>query len=223
MLSTPIFITNFKNYEVAIGANAVKMAKMHEQVAKDLSVNIAVAVATPDIHRVSQAVSIPVFAQHIDPIDYGNFTGRILPQGVKKSGAVGTLLNHSERRLDPEVLSDSAACAQKSSLIRVVCAENPEEIEKLSELDPDFLAFEPPELIGAPGKISVATEEPKSIANSVEVSRGIPVLVGAGVCCAKDIEVALALGAKGFLVASAVIKAANPEKKLREMVEVMKK
>ncbi len=222
MFSTPIFITNFKNYEAATGAKAIHMAKVHEEVAKELGVNIAVAVAAPDIYRVSQAVSIPVLAQHIDPIDYGNFTGGILPQGVKNSGAVGTLLNHSEKRLEEDNLSASVACAQKSSLVRVVCAENPEEVEKLSELDPDFLAFEPPELIGAPGKISVATEQPTSIAESVKMARGIPVLVGAGVCSAKDIEVSLKLGAKGFLVASAVIKSSNPEKKLREMVGVMR-
>ncbi len=217
MLRTPIFITNFKNYEQAVGENAVKLAKIHEKVANDTGASIAIAVSAADVYRVSQAVSIPVFAQHIDPVDYGSSTGHVLPQNIKGAGAVGSLLNHSERRIEKEVMTNTLAVMQKTSLIRIVCAENVEEIEMFSGLDPDFLAFEPPELIGASGK-SVATEEPTSIADSVAGSSGIPVLVGAGISSAKDIEVSLKLGAKGFLVASAIVKSKNPEKKLRELI-----
>ncbi len=217
MLKTPIFITNFKNYEQATGNNAVKLALIHQKVAEDTGVSLGVAVSSFDLHRVSQAVSIPVFAQHLDPIDYGSFTGHNLAQNAKNSGAIGTLINHSERRVETDIMTNILACAQKSSLMRIVCAEDPEEIETFAQLDPDFLAFEPPELIGSSAK-SVATEEPKSIAESVEVSGGIPLLVGAGISTPKDIEVSLKLGAKGFLVASAVVKASNPQKKLRELV-----
>jgi len=217
MLRTPIFITNFKTYEQAVGENAVKLAKIHEKVANDTGASIAIAVAAADIYRVSQAVSIPVFAQHIDPVDYGSFTGHILPQNVKGAGAVGSLLNHSERRIPKEVMINTLAVMQKSSLVRILCAENSEEVEELSSLDPDFIAFEPPELIGASGK-SVATEEPTSIAESVKFSSGIPVLVGAGISSAKDIEISLKLGARGFLVASAIVKNKDPEKKLRELI-----
>ncbi len=217
MIQTPIWITNFKNEEGATGANAVALAQIHEKVAKETGAHIGVAVSPVDLFRVAHEVSIPVFSQHIDPIDYGKFTGHILPQAVKKAGAIGTLLNHSERRIDPEILKDSVACAQKSSLIRVVCAENPDEIEQFAEFDPDFLAFEPPELIGST-TASVSTENPESIAESVKKSRNIPVLVGAGINSVEDVKVALKLGASGFLVATAVVKAKDPEKALREFV-----
>ncbi len=220
MLSTPLIITNFKNYEAATGANAVKLAKIHEKVATETGINIGICVSCLDIFRVAQEVSIPVFAQHVDAIDYGKFTGQILPQGAKKAGALGTLLNHSERRLETNVLKDAISCAQKASLMRVVCAENEEEVEKFAEFDPDFLAFEPPELIGST-TASVSSETPKSIEDSVQASRGIPVLVGAGINSVKDIEVALKLGAKGFLIATAVAKDRDPEKRLREFVEAM--
>jgi len=85
------------------------------------------------------------------------------------------------------------------------------------ELDPDFLAYEPPELIGS-RSASVASENPKSIAESVSVARDIPLLVGAGVNSPEDVKVALKLGAKGFLVATAIVKAPNPEKALLELV-----
>lgn len=221
MLSSLLFITNFKAYEQSVGANAVKLAKIHEKVARESGVNLAVAVTSVDVYRVSREVSIPVFAQHVDFIDYGSFTGHVLPQAVKKAGAVGTLLNHSERRVDPEVLENTVSCAQKASLVRVVCAEDPEEIEQFAAFDPDFLAFEPPELIGSTNK-SVSSESPQSIRESVQAARGIPVMVGAGINSPLDIEVALKLGAKGFLVATAVAKSQDPETRLREFVEVLK-
>lgn len=220
MLRTPIFITNFKNYEQATGQRAVELAKIHEEVAQETGKSIAIAVAAPDLYRVSQEVSIPVFAQHVDPVDYGSFTGHILPQNVKHSGAVGTLLNHSEHRLEPDVLSNSLACAQKTSLVRVLCAENPDELERLSELDPDFLAFEPPELIGSSSK-SVSSEQPDSIAESVKRSSFVPVLVGAGINSPEDVRIAMNLGVKGFLVASSVVKAKDPKKALTALVKAM--
>lgn len=221
MLSLPLFITNFKAYEQSVGLNAIKLAKIHEKIAHETGANLAIAVSSVDVYRITKEVSIPVFAQHVDPIDYGSFTGHILPQAIKKAGAVGTLLNHSERRINPERLANTISCAQKASLIRVVCAETPEEIEKFASFDPDFLAFEPPELIGSTDK-SVASETPTSIADSVQAARGIPVMVGAGINSAKDIEVALKLGARGFLVATAVAKSLDPEKRLREFVSALK-
>ena len=221
MFSSPLFITNFKAYEQSTGMNAVTLAKIHEKIAHESGASLAIAVSSVDVYRVAKEVSIPVFAQHIDPIDYGSFTGHILPQSIKNAGAVGTLLNHSERRIDSEVLENTISCAQKASLIRVVCAETPEEVEKFSEFDPDFLAFEPPELIGSTSK-SVSTEAPKSIEDSVRAARGVPVMVGAGINSAKDIEVALRLGARGFLVATAVAKSQDPEKRLREFVAALK-
>ncbi len=217
MFKKPIWITNFKNYENAVGANAVSLAKIHEKVAKETGATICVAVGACDVFRVSQEVSIPVLSQHVDAIDFGKFTGHILPQTAKKSGAVGTLLNHSERRLDPEELEGAASCAQKANLARIICAEDPDEIEKFAELDPDFVAFEPPELIGSTSK-SVSSESPASIAEAVKRSRGIPVLVGAGINSAEDVKIALKLGASGFLVATAIVKSPDPEKALKEFV-----
>ncbi|MCF7917617.1 triose-phosphate isomerase [Candidatus Gracilibacteria bacterium] len=222
MLETPIWITNFKNYESAIGHSALELARIHERVARETGVSIGIAVSAMDIFRIAKEVSIPVFAQHVDPIDYGKCTGYILPQGVKKAGAIGTLLNHSERRLPWEDLENAVCCAQKATLKRIVCAENPEEVEKFVDLDPDFLAFEPPELIGST-KASVASSKPESIKKSVLLAGKIPLLVGAGINSVEDVEVSLRLGAKGFLVATAITKAVDPEQALRLFVKAMKK
>jgi triosephosphate isomerase len=220
MIKTPVFITNFKNYEQATAQRAVDLAKIHEKVAKDTGVSIAVAVAPADLYRVSQAVSIPVFAQHVDAVDYGSCTGKILPQSVKKNGAIGTLLNHSENRINENILEQTISLAQKTSLMRILCAENPTEVEKFAGFDVDFIAFEPPELIGSSDK-SVSSEAPESIIESVKKAKVIPLIVGAGINSAKDVAVALKLGAMGFLVASAIVKADDPEVALKAIVQPM--
>ncbi|MCF7830973.1 triose-phosphate isomerase [Candidatus Gracilibacteria bacterium] len=220
MFPTPIWITNFKNYESTTGENALIMARIHDKVAKETGKSIGIVVNIVDLGRVAREVSIPVFAQHTDAIDYGKFNGYILPQAVQKAGAVGTLLNHSERRLEWEELKGCASCAQKATLTRIICAENPEEVEKLAGLSPDFLAFEPPELIGSTGA-SVANSKPQSITDSIKVSGGIPLLVGAGINSVSDVEVSLKLGAQGFLVATAITKSPNPERDLRNFVSAM--
>lgn len=217
LLSTPIWITNFKNYETSTGDAAVSLAKIHEKVAQELGVSIGVCVSALDVYRVSQAVSIPVFSQHADPIEYGKHTGSILPSLIKNSGAMGTLLNHSEKRIDDDIRQESIQKIQKEGLSAIMCAENPEEIRHLSGFQPDMLAFEPPELIGSK-TASVSSAHPQSIQESVRASNGIPVLVGAGISSVKDVEVALSLGASGFLVATAITKSDDPETALKAFV-----
>ena len=45
-----------------------------------------VAPQAVDIAKIAQAVEIPVFAQHIDPIKPGSSTGHILADAVKEAG-----------------------------------------------------------------------------------------------------------------------------------------
>ena len=220
LMKKPVWITNFKNYEQSVGQHAIDLALIHQQVADETGKSIAVAVSPLDIYRVSQSVSIPVLSQSMDPIDFGKNTGAILPQGIKRAGGIGSLINHSEKRVEQQILSETAGFAQKSGLIRIVCAESPEEVDQLADLDPDFIAFEPPELIGST-TASVATAHPESIAQSVKFARGIPLLVGAGVNSVEDVRVSLELGAQGFLVATAIVKAKDPLAKLRELVGAM--
>ncbi len=210
-----MIIVNFKTYESAVGENAVALAKIHEVVAKETGAEIAVAVNALDLEKVATAVKIPVFAQHVDAAGFGSFTGSIPPALVKKMGAAGTLLNHSEKRLD-EKLAECVTAAKAAGLKVVVCAEDDTEAEKIAaELQPDFVAVEPPELIG--GEVSVTNANPEIVENSVKKVGATPLLVGAGVKNSEDVKIALKLGAKGVLLASGVTKAENPTDVLRDL------
>ncbi len=131
-------------------------------------------------------------------------------------GHTGTLLNHSDFRLDFKTIEETMLNLE--GIKACVCCKDIEEGVKISGFDPDWLAFEPPELVGSTEK-SVSSEKQEDIqrlASSVQC----PVLVGAGIHSAQDVKIALEMGAKGILVATDIVKAADPEKELKELVEV---
>lgn len=215
-MKLPVIITNFKTYESATGEKALELAKVHEKVAEETGASIAVAVQPTDLKVIADSVKIPVLAQHFDPVGYGSATGHIMPEAIMQAGAAGSLLNHSERRLTPEVLEKSLALAKELGIFTVVCAETPEEGSKFVPFGPDLVAVEPPELIG--GDISVSTAQPEVIEGAVKLIGENKVLVGAGVKNQKDVAVAIRLGASGVLLASGVTKAEDPEAVLKDLV-----
>ncbi len=219
-LKFPILITNFKTYESATGVRALELAKIHEEVAKEFGVNIAVCPQVMDIWMIASQVKIPVFAHHFDAVTHGQFTGHILPEALKMAGACGSLLNHAEKRIPFSYIADSLNRAREVGLATVVCAKDVKEGEEIAALKPDAVAIEPPELIG--GNISVSTASPDIIKNAVSRIRHVPVIVGAGVKTGEDVRIALKLGAKGVLLASGVTRAADPRKVLMELARAMK-
>jgi len=219
MQKKPIIIINFKTYPRSIGQEAVKLAKICEKVAFETGSDIRVAVAAPDIYPVSYVVSIPVYAEHIDAYTPGKHTGSILPEMVKAAGATGTLLNHSEHRLAMKEIEEGIKRASHVSLVTIVCADTPVKAEKIAKMKPDFIAVEPPELIG--GDISVSEAKPEVITKSVhdvKEKHGIKLLVGAGIKTREDVAKAMELGADGVLIASGIDLAKDHEQALRELI-----
>ncbi len=225
MLDIPIIIINFKTYKEATGDNALKLAKACENAAAKEGVSIAAAVQACDICRVAEGVSIPVLAQHVDSISFGRNTGFILPECVKDAGAKGTLLNHSEHKLEHGVLESSVKVAKECGLAVVACATDSEDAKRISAMGPDFIAVEPPELIG--GEVSVSDARPEIISDSVravkEINPNIRVLCGAGIKNREDVKKAVELGAEGVLVASGVVVCEDHEKAVVELARGLKR
>ena len=211
----PIIIVNFKSYSQAIGASAVKLAKMCATVASLKGVNIAVAVQPTDVYRVSSAVKIPVYSQHVDCIGKGAHTGWLLCESLKAAGGVGSLVNHSEHGISFSEIKQNVLGLKKLGMTSIVCAKGPAKVKQIARLKPDHIAYEPPSLIG--GKISVSDAKPSIIKDCVALSGKTPLLVGAGVHNHHDVSAALGLGAKGILVASGIVKNKNPRKALIDL------
>ena len=219
MLQTPVIVLNVKTYSEAVGDNAVSLAQAMEKVFEETGVSMAIAVQATDISACCKATNIPVYAEHIDPIKPGSHTGWTLPEAVKAVGAVGTLINHSEHRLK---LSEIDACltrAREVSLDQIVCTNNIATSKAAAVLGPQFIAVEPPELIG--GDTSVTTADPGIVSGTVdavkEIDKTVKVLCGAGVKNGVDVKKALELGAEGVLLASGVVKAKDKLEVLRDL------
>lgn len=207
-----MIIINFKAYSEAVDWRARELSKKCQTIADRKDKRIIAVPQTQDI-RVCKG---EIFAQHLDGVEPGSHTGSNLPEGLKRAGASGTLLNHSENRISREEIKKSIERCRDLGLETVVCAQDPEECEELSGLEPEFIAFEPPELIG--GDTSVSSARPELIEEAVKRSK-VDVLTGAGIKDRKDVEKSIELGCKGVLVASGVVKSDNPKEKLEELCE----
>ena len=210
-----MIVTNFKTYEEGTGSHASRLAKIIAKVSREKGIRI---IATPQFTDISNVAKFcETFAQHIDAINFGANTGWILPEAVKAAGATGTFINHSEHRLSMKEIEKRIKRARQVGLETLVCVATSAEVKKVKAFRPDWIAIEPPELIGS-GK-SVSTERPELVSRAVEAGRPRPVLCGAGVTNGRDVKKALELGAKGVLIASGFVKASNPEKVLRELCD----
>ncbi len=224
-VQVPIIIVNYKTYSEATGKKAVKLSKIAEEVSIESGVNVGVAPQFVDIAAIADTVSIPVFSQHIDPISPGSFTGHILLESVKEAGAVGTLINHSERRLKLCAIETIITKTRESDLVSVVCTNNAAVSTAVATLKPDIISLEPPELIGT--GIPVSRAKPEVVTETVErvklINPDAVLLCGAGITKGEDVAAALKLGTMGVLVASGIVKAKDPRKVLMEFSEAITK
>jgi triosephosphate isomerase len=219
----PMVIVNFKTYAEGTGKNALKLAKISEKIRDQSKVYVAVAPQFTDLTMLAREVKIPVFAQHIDSVRYGSFTGHVLPEAVKETGAVGTLINHSERRIPLKDIEAAVKRAKEVGLITCVCTDTAENASKVATFQPDIVAVEPPELIGT--GIPVSKAKPEVVTDTVKLVRkvnsSVTILCGAGITVGEDVTAALKLGTEGVLLASGVVKAKNQSEALWDIVRAM--
>jgi triosephosphate isomerase (TIM) len=217
----PALVLNFKTYPEILGKRGWDLARRFATVADDTGASIILCPATSDISHVAKIVHVPVFAQHVDAVEPGATTGWCPPETLLEAGAAGTLINHSERKVAWEEMAKVIPRCRTLGLEVIACADDVAESETLAKLSPEYIAIEPPELIG--GDVSVTKAKPDVISRAVDRIRvanpRVAVLCGAGVKTRKDVAKALELGTSGVLLASGVVKAKDPEKALRDLVK----
>ncbi len=215
---------NFKTYKESSGEKAVDLVKIIEEVSEETQIKIIPVVQATDIKEIVGGSKLEIWAQSVDLEDYGAHTGAILPEAVFEDGALGTFLNHSEKKLsDFDKLEATVKRAKEVNLKTLIFASDVAELVKILSLKPTFVAYEPSELIGSK-TTSVSQAKPDVIAKAVTLSKeaGIPLIVGAGVSSAKDVKKCIELGAVGVAVASDVVIAADPKKELLDLTEGFK-
>lgn len=218
-----IFV-NFKTYKEATGERALSLAKILEGVSHDTQIKIIPVVQAADVKEVVAETDLEVWSQHVDPVEYGAHTGSIIPQAILEDGASGTFLNHSEHKFAKfEDLSLANQMAKDLGLKTLIFAADINELEKILDLRPTFVAYEPPELVGSKDT-SVSEAKPEIIAQAVEISKkaGLPLIVGAGIKSSNDVKKSVELGAIGVAVASDIVKSDDPKKEVLELIEGFK-
>ncbi|MEA2070836.1 MAG: triose-phosphate isomerase [Asgard group archaeon] len=221
----PLILINLKTYKQGTGQKALSLGKICEKISRNTQVTIALAVQATDIRLLTTNLHIPIFAQHIDPIKPGSNTGQVLLEAIMEAGACGTLINHSERKIQLAEIAKIIERTKEHNILSCVCASTPKIAGAVAALEPDMCATEPPELIGS--GIPVSKAQPEILTDTVEIiqkinSNVVP-LCGAGITEASDVQRALELGTRGILIASGIVKAEKPEMIIKEMVKVAEK
>jgi triosephosphate isomerase len=218
------FIVNFKNYPEVMGEGSLRLARAAASLVPSLGIDMVVAPPTPMLHSVASTVGIPVFAQKAELGDQGKSTGATIPESIKAAGCAGSLLNHSESRIPLDLMAKTIERMKGLGLRCCACAETTAEAVEISELDPEFVAIEPPELIGSGRAVSKArpeliTETAEALSKSGYAGS---LLCGAGIVTGDDVSAAMKLGTQGILVASSVVKAHDWPAKLSELGTAMR-
>jgi len=224
-LQEPILIINFKNYMEVSGKRCLALALEAERVAKELNMldSIAVAPPNPALALVAEHVrGIPVIAQHVDDKEEGSTTGYNVAKMLRSFNIRGSIVNHSEHRLLPKEIEGIVKALHESDMLAIVCVKEPDEIDAIAGLsvEPDYIAIEPPELIGTGNAVSKS--KPEVITGSVERANSLglkrsKVICGAGIVDGRDASIAVRLGSRGVLVASGIVKAVNWYERIRDI------
>ena len=219
-MPSPLILINAKTFKEGMGNRAHMIANAAQLVAHESGVTIGIAPSYIDLHPLCNHFAIPVYAQHVDGYEPGAHTGHITVDAIKMAGAAGSLINHSERRITLAGIESSVRALQALKLISVICSNNEATSAGAAALGPEYVAIEPPELIGS--GVSVSKANPDIIRRSVAavhaINPKVKVLTGAGIQSGECVRIAVDLGTDGVLLASSVVKAKEPAAVLRDLV-----
>lgn len=223
-MNTPIVILNYKTYLESSGENALELARALKSASEESGITMVAAPQAADIYRIQDQISLPIFAQHIDPITPGGHTGSNLIETLIEAGISGSLINHSENRMKLADIDEVIQLCKQNDIESCVCTNNIATSKAIATFSPDAVAVEPPELIGT--GIPVSQAQPEVVEDSVKgvksINKKIKVLCGAGISTGDDMKAAMDLGADGVLLASGIVKAENPKEALLDLVHAQK-
>ncbi len=205
------------------GEKMLKLAQVIDKTAMKYDLDVIVTPQYTDISLLANNTErILVFAQHMDPLPVGRGLGSVLPEAVKAAGAVGVMLNHAEKKLTLDVVEKTIARADEVGLATIVCADTVDELTAIAKLGPNLLVAEPTELIGT-GKTSDSNYVIETIKQVREINPDIMVLQGAGISNGQDVYNTIKLGAQATGSTSGILKAADPEAMVEEMLYNLRK
>lgn len=218
-VNLPFFEIGPKSY--LYGDDILELAKAADAASEKYGVDIIFTTPVVDIRRVKEATkNIHVFAPHMDPIYPGRGLADILPESLVAAGADGVMLNHCEKPISLEVLSETIKRADEVGLTTIVCADSLADASKIAALNPDIIVAEPSELIGT--GVSVGEEYVRAATKSVkDVNPDILVLTAAGISNGQDVYNTIISGADATGSSSGIAKAKDRAAMVDEMISAV--
>ncbi len=208
-----MIVINLKNYKK--GKEALKLAKTIE---KYLPKSI-ICPSALDIETITSKTKLKIFAQHANFQEEDKTTGYNSLKELKKIGASGTLLNHSEHPLSITNIRKVMIMARKLNIKGIICTPSLKNMKLMLKLKPYAIAFEDPKLISTGKSITKYNSQVlKDFIKIMKKTNVIP-LCGAGISSYEDVKEAKNLGCKGVLIASAIANSKNPSSLLRKLKE----
>lgn len=217
-----MLVINCKNYTEASGRRLDSILRAAAAARRRHRVEVAVAPPPPLAARCARR-GVRIFAQHVDCAGPGGTTGSSVPEVLRACGVSGSLVNHSERRVGARESACAVERLRSLGMTSVACARTPREARAMALLGPDYVAVEPPDLIGSGRAVSlerpgIVREAARAVASAG--TRSV-LLCGAGIVSGRDARRAAELGSSGVLVASGVVRAASPARAVSELAAAL--
>ncbi len=221
-IKPPFFELGPKAY--LYGRRLLELALFADYLCEKYDVRIIITPQCVDIPLlVNETKRILVFAQHIDGLSIGRGIGSVLPEAVKEAGAVGSLLNHVEKKLSLTEIKRTIIRADEVGLATMVCADTAQEAVEIAKLKPNILLVESPNLIEAGKREIVDQQEIQNINQMIwQANPEILVLHGGGISSGDDVYNIIKSGAQATGSTSGVILSADPQAKLEEMIRALR-
>jgi triosephosphate isomerase len=221
-LRPPIFEIGLKGY--VYGGAAVRLAKEADLAAHEHGVTVIFDPQYVDIPAVARETEhLLVFAQHMDPVAVGRGNGSVLPEALKAAGAVGTMLNHTEKPMTLSEIARAIRRADEVGLLSLVSSDSPEQAAAVAQLGPNIVLAEPPDLIG--GDVSVATRMGDFIEQTAHlvgrIDPEIVVMCSAGIKRPADVVAVVSLGVGATGTTSGIVLASDPIAQTWAMIAAM--
>ncbi|MBC7333348.1 MAG: triose-phosphate isomerase [Actinobacteria bacterium] len=218
-IKEPFFEIGPKAY--LYGKDVVSLAKAADRISEKYGIPIIFDPQYTDIPIVARETkNLLVFAQHMDSLHIGRGYGSVLPEAIKAAGAVGVILNHSEKRITLSELNRTIKRADEVGLATMVCADTIEEAAAIAHLCPNIIVAEEPEYIGT-GKTSSAEFIRKATEVVHKINPEIKVLIGGGISSPEDVYRVIKAGALATGSSSGVCKAQDPALMVEEMIRAL--
>ena len=145
-----IFV-NFKGTKNGVGTSAVRLITIIDEISNNSALKIIPAVQELDSYPCRNVYDGEMWLQHADSEE--GTTGRTSVAVISNIGDSlrigGVFLNHSEHKYHKfEALEKTVKDCEKYGIGSLVFASDVEELEKIAELAPKYIAYVPPELVG---------------------------------------------------------------------------